>query len=62
MIAQATKDASIQATNVAENADSDLRNLKKAGIGVFKLQFKASEYILSRAQSKLNAVSRLRST
>ena len=37
MIAEATKDASIRAKSIAENADSGLGNLKKADMGVFQI-------------------------
>lgn len=37
MIAEATKDASIRAKSIAENADAKLGNLKKSDMGVFQI-------------------------
>ena len=37
MIAEATKDASIRAKNIAENAGAGLGNLKKSDLGVFQI-------------------------
>jgi hypothetical protein len=37
MIAEATKDASIRAKSIAENADARLGNLKKSDMGVFQI-------------------------
>jgi hypothetical protein len=37
MIAEATKDASIRAKSIAENADASLGNLKKSDMGVFQI-------------------------
>lgn len=37
MIAEATKDASIRAKSIAENADADLGHLKKSDMGVFQI-------------------------
>lgn len=37
MIAEATKDASTRAKSIAENADSELGNLKKSDMGVFQI-------------------------
>jgi hypothetical protein len=37
MIAEATKDASIRAKSIAENADADLGKLKKSEMGVFQI-------------------------
>jgi hypothetical protein len=37
MIAEATKDASIRAKSIAENADAALGNLKKSDMGVFQI-------------------------
>jgi uncharacterized protein len=37
MIAEATKDASIRAKSIAQNADASLGNLKKSDMGVFQI-------------------------
>jgi hypothetical protein len=46
MIAEATKDANIRATRIAENADSDVGTLKNAEMGVFQIvgQNSAEDY------------------